>query len=241
MSPLTPEALYLQLGSLVAEMPDLAHGPITPEINRWLGRAAGLVELTGDLANAINLKVASQNLQSTLRETNAQAIAAIVYQALAKAEINAPSALHGTFIAAGNTFDALAAVERVLSQANADVLMVDPYADVKALTDYALLAPAKVSVRLLARADRESLLKPAADRWVQQHKKDRPLAVRLASAKSLHDRLIVVDRKTTWVLGQSFNKMAERAHTSLVRMPPEAGALKIDAYEAIWASATELS
>ena len=48
---LTPEALYFQLGSLVDEMPDLANGPITPEMNRWLGRAAALVETMGDQAS----------------------------------------------------------------------------------------------------------------------------------------------------------------------------------------------
>jgi hypothetical protein len=36
---ITPEQLYLQLGKLVAEMPDLATGPITPEVNKcWAVR-----------------------------------------------------------------------------------------------------------------------------------------------------------------------------------------------------------
>jgi hypothetical protein len=237
----TPEALYLQLGSLVAEMPDLAHGPITPEMNRWLGRAALLVQLARcDTGSVVALRVASQNLNGSLRQGNAQTIAVIVNQALAKAELLAPAASQGSFIAAGNTFDAFAMVGKALSEAKADVLMVDPYADATALTDYAMLAPETVSVRLLARADRKSLLKPAADRWVQQFK-DRPLTVRLAPAKTLHDRLILVDGKTAWVLGQSFNKLAERAHTSLVRMPPEAASEKIEAYEAMWASAEPLS
>jgi hypothetical protein len=30
---LTPEELYFELGRLMAEMPELATGPITPEIN----------------------------------------------------------------------------------------------------------------------------------------------------------------------------------------------------------------
>jgi hypothetical protein len=51
----SPEALYLQLGNLVAEMPDLANGPITPEMNRWLGRAAALVELAPCKAKQISL------------------------------------------------------------------------------------------------------------------------------------------------------------------------------------------
>jgi hypothetical protein len=239
---LTPEALYLQLGSLVATMPDLAHGPITPEKNRWLGRATALVELTGDTVSAATLKVNSQHLAGPLREINAQGIMAIVHQALAKAELNAPAASQGAFIAAGSTFDAFAAVGKALDEAKTDVLMVDPYADGKVLTDYAVLAPDTVSVRLLTgKETHKSTLKPAAERWAQQLGSARPLEVRLIASKPLHDRLILVDGKTAWTLGQSFNKLAERAHTSLVRLPQEAGAEKIAAYEAMWASATKLA
>lgn len=54
--PLTPEALYLQLGSLVAEMPDLENGPITQEMNRWLGRAGALVKEAKFHAGAVTLE-----------------------------------------------------------------------------------------------------------------------------------------------------------------------------------------
>jgi hypothetical protein len=163
---LTPEALYLQLGSLVAQMPDLANGPITPEMNQWLGRAAALIEEAGDQASATRLQNCAQFLDSINRALNAQAIAAIVHHALAKAELKAPAAVQGTFIAAGQ-----------LGTAKTDVLMVDPYADEKALTDYAVLAPDQVSVRLLAdQADYKKSLKPAAERWVQQFGQTRPLS-----------------------------------------------------------------
>ena len=238
---LTPEALYLQLGNLVAEMPDLANGPITREVNQWLGRAAALVEEGGDPTSAMRLQNCSEFLNTLNRASNAQAIAAIVHQALAKAELKAPAAVQGTFIATGHFFDAFAAVGRVLGTANTDVLMVDPYADEKALTDFAVLAPDHVSVRLLAdQADYKKSLKPAAQRWVQQFGSTRPLAVRLAAAKTLHDRLILVDGKTAWVLGQSFKDMATRSHTSLVQMDPESGTLKIAAYEMTWNAATPL-
>ena len=238
MPPLTPEAIYLQLGALVAEMPDLAHGPITPDMNRWLGQAALLVELANcDIATVITLKVAAQKLQSVLREQNAQTIAVIVHQALAKAELSAPAASQGAFITAGSTFDAISVIGKALSEAKADVLMVDPYADHKVLEAYAILAEEGVLVRLLAKSGRVNLLKPAAEAWVKQFGQTRPLAVRLVPAQRLHDRLIVVDGKTVWTLGQSFNELAERAHTTLVRVPQEIGAEKIAAYDAMWALA----
>ena len=39
----TPEMLYFQLGSLAAETPELATGPITREQKEWIERAAALV------------------------------------------------------------------------------------------------------------------------------------------------------------------------------------------------------
>ena len=243
---LTPEALYLQLGSLVAEMPDLANGPITPEMNRWLGRATTLAEMVlsaaGDMADVAILRVAANGLGGAARDFNAQTITAIIHRALARAELNAPATSQGVFIAAGSTFDAFAAVGKALGEAKTDVLMVDPYADEKVLTDYAVLAPDTVSLRLLTGKETyKSTLKPAAERWLQQFGLARPLEVRLVPAKTLHDRLILVDGKTAWTLGQSFNKLAERAHTSLVRLPPEAGAEKIAAYEAMWVAAEKLA
>ena len=93
-------------------------------------------------------------------------------------------------------------------------------------------------MRVLAEATHSKSLKPAAEHWRQQMKQ--PLEVRLGTPRSLHDRLILIDGKTAFVLGQSFKDLATRAHTSLVRMPPDAASLKIDAYELMWSSATSL-
>jgi hypothetical protein len=237
---LTPEVLYLQLGSLVAEMPDLANGPITPDLNRWLGRAITLVEATGD--ETATLKTAVQFLAiPSMRQFNAQAIAANVFAALAKAELKAPAAVQGTFIVAGHVFDAFAAVSRVLGTAKADVLMVDPYADEKVLTDYAVLAPEQVNVRLLTdQASYKKTLKPATGHWAQQFGSTRPLSVRLAAPRTLHDRAILVDRSTAWTLGQSFKDLVTRSHTTLVRLDPEPYTLKIAAYEQMWSAAPPL-
>ena len=153
-------------------------------------------------------------------------------------ELHAPAELQGAFIAAGHAFDTFAAVGKALGTATADVFIVDPYADAKVLTDYAVLAPETVSVRVLAEATHSRSLKPAAQHWPQQMKQ--PLDVRIGAPRSLHDRLILIDGKTAFVLGQSFKDLATRAHTSLVRMPPEAGKLKIEAYELMWSSATPL-
>ena len=239
---LTPEQLYLQLGSSVAEMPDLASGPITPEMNLWLGRAAALVEATGDTFGKIALTNAAQSLAiAPARGHNSQTIAAVVYQAFAKAELAAPAALQGTFIIAGHTFDAYAAVSKVLGTATTDLLMIDPYADAKIL-QYAVSAPEQVSVRILAdQAHRYwRSLRPAAEHGP---KSSAQLALCRAAAapKTLHDRSILVDRATAWAVGQSFKDLAARSHMTLVRQQdPEATALSVAAFETMWNAATPL-
>ena len=145
------ESLYLQLGQLVAEMPNLGgSAPITADINRWLGRAAMLVRETGNITDVAGLSVASDNLNSPLRDRNTQQIAAIVYRALAHAEADAPAAARGSYVGIGATFDALKAIGQVLAQARGDVLVVDAYMDVKTLTDFAPMAAEGVRVRLLS-------------------------------------------------------------------------------------------
>ena len=152
-----------------------------------------------------------------------------------------PIASDGAFIGAGNVLDAFAAIGSVLESAKTDVLIVDPYMDEKALTEFAHLVPAGISIRLLADAqNHKPTLAPAAKRWVAQYGRARPLEVRLSPARSLHDRLVVVDGKEVWVLTQSLNAFAARAPASIVRVDAETGGLKIAAYQGLWQGAQSI-
>ncbi|AIV49889.1 hypothetical protein X899_2456 [Burkholderia pseudomallei TSV 25] len=239
---LDPESLYVQLGRLVETTPDLTRpGPISAETNQWLGRAAALVEASGDLGDLVTLKVAAQNLDSVLREPNAQTIVAIVHRALARAELKAPAASQGAFIPVGESFSAFAAVSKILTAAHLGVLIVDPYADAKVLTDFAVLAPEGVPVRVLSDAgSAKASLKPAAESWLKQYGTTRPLEIRLSPARSLHDRLITIDEIQVWTLTQSLKDFAARSPASIVRVDSETAGLKIEAYAVLWRDAAAL-
>lgn len=236
-----PTALYQQLGELVSTMPDLANAWTSPEARRWLGRASALVEAGGALTDTIAFTVASDGLGSALHVRNVQTIVAALYRALGRAEMAAPASIQGAFIPVGQAFTAMSAVAKVLGQAASTVLMVDPYADANLLTDFAVLAPERVRVMILAdKADHKPALKAATAKWVQQFGQTRPIVVRLAPSKTLHDRLIVVDGRDAWSVGQSFNALGKRAPTSLVHADPETAKLKIQAYDSIWAGAEKI-
>jgi hypothetical protein len=227
-------------------MPDFDQNtPANPAIISWLAKAVALVEQVGVVADIqdVNDLRAVQNHFGTeyASEFDRPQTVAIIHRALARAEIAAPANVQGAFIAAGSTLDAYAMVGKVLGTATTDLLMVDPYADEKILIDYARLAADPVTIRVLAgAANHKPTLQSAARRWPTQYPSTRPLEVRLAPDSQLHDRIIIVDGKTAWTLGQSFNALATRAHTSIAQSPPEVGSLKIPAYEAVWNAASPL-
>ena len=151
-----PESLYRQLGQLVASIPDLNGGDwATPEGRIWLGRAGALVAAAGNLADGVTFNVACNSLGGALHTENAQSIVSIVYRTLAVAELAAPAALRGQFIAAGDTLSAFDVVSKVFARARRDLLLVDVYADQTIITDFAVTAPDGVHVRILG-ADKKA-------------------------------------------------------------------------------------
>ena len=242
--PLDPEALYVQLGRLVEAMPDLSHHNQSQELNMWLGRAFALVEQTKDGPDIGAFRAATGSLFDqtyAIRDKARTTIKDVLYRRLCVAELNAPVSAQGAFIPAGNAFDAMAAVGKVLKPATKDVLIVDPYMDEKALTDFASLAAETCHIRLLAdQNSRKLTLKPAVERWLAQYTTVRPLQALLAAPRVLHDRLIIVDNLTAWVLTQSLNAFATRSPASIVRVDAETAKLKVDAYQDIWNAATPI-
>jgi hypothetical protein len=239
---LTPETLYFQLGRLIAEMPELASGPITSEVQRWLASADALAKSSGSLTEALQLTVACENLDGPLRARNAETITNILHRMFVKAEVNAPREVRGSVLLIGGNLDAYRAMRRLLATATSDALLVEPDAAGKILADYAILAPERVTVRLLAdEAQYRPSLMGGIHRWQQRFGDTRNLMVRVTSANTLYERLILLDGGRAWVLGAPFSHLTKRTHTTLVRMRPEEEARKIAVYVEIWEEAEPLS
>lgn len=241
--PMEPDRLYHELGYLIAEMPDMntTHWQ-TAEGQRWLGRATALLEQSGNTLDVVTFNVAVENLHSrAMYHTHVQQMTAVLYRSLARAELQASPSVRGAFIPVGEAFSAFTALSKILTEARVSVMFVDPYADANLLSDFAVLVPEGVTTMILADANgRKAALAPAVRHWVQQYGSARPLEARLAPDRSLHDRLIIIDERESWSLGQSFNALAARAPTSLLRADPETAQLKIQAHTQIWQAATPI-
>lgn len=232
---MTPEELYIAIGRTIEEQPNPEN---MNEILRWLGRARALVDQISKLDAAEITAATSVRVHGDPWFVITTANAAL-YRALAVAELNAPVSTQGSFIPAGNALDAMAAVGKVLQAATKSVLLVDPYMDQKALTDYAPLAPEGVEVFLMSDAATvKPTFSPAVARFKQQFGAKRPLEARLAAPRILHDRLVIIDQATAFTVTQSFNALADRSPASIVRTDPETAVLKVDAYGSLWAAAT---
>lgn len=228
---MTYEELYIALGRVIEEQPDLAD---MPALLRWLGRATALVEFNSK-AEAQEIKAAtSVRIHNDPYSVQMLANAAL-YRALAIAELSAPVSSQGSFIAAGNALDAMAAVGKVLQSATESAMLIDPYMDEKALTDFSPLAKEGVEILLMAdEATAKPTLAPAVARFTSQFAAKRPLKARLAAGRTLHDRLIIVDKTTVFTVTQSFNALASRSPASIVRVDAETANLKVSAYTALW-------
>ena len=220
-------------------MPDFnGYGPLTKDHLTWIGRVHALVQQSGDNLALAEFSLASKNIQGALRHDAINQITLILYKLLGAAELQAPPSARGTFIPVGSSFDAFAAVSKVLQTATKDAFIVDPYMDETILTDFAGSLPAGLSLRLLAdQSAAKPSLTTAAQRWAQQYGNNKPLAVRLSNPRLLHDRAIFIDGVTAWILTQSLKDFAKRSPAEIVRADDTA-AMKIAAYEFIWSNST---
>jgi len=102
------------------------------------------------------------------------------------AEVASPTAVRGSFIHAGNVFDAMTVLGKAFRTATKDVLVIDPYMDDKALSDFLLTAPEGVPIRLLSdqAAHLKATLRPASQHWQRQYAAKRPLSIRMTTPRA---------------------------------------------------------
>lgn len=230
------EALYHELGHLIASMPNLLESPISPETNAWLGRAIATTERVDSVEGAM-LSIVAQGLggSSLLAPGKVQRIATILNAAMARVEQKMPLAQRGGFIAAGSPMGAFLAVSTTAKAANSDLLFVDAFADEVLLSDFAVTAKEGVAIRILCgQSKRKPSLKPAAERWLQEYGTSRPLSIHLVDDVTLHDRLMILDGTSAYAIGQSFNGLGKTSPTSIIQMPTEIAVQKVEAYDALW-------
>ena len=228
--------LYRQLGRLIETMPVFQYGEdLGPNEFRWMARSQAILEDVGDILDRTDFRVAQSSLNTQLgHERAVQSMIMALYRAMARLERELPEGARGSFIPVGNSFDAFTAFKRIVDGAKHDLFVVDPYMDETILTDFVSLVPTGITIRLLADSfGSKPPLAVAARKWIDQFGQARPLELRLAAERTLHDRAIFIDRATAWTVTQSLKDFAKRSPGEFINAADTAR-LKIAAYEQIW-------
>lgn len=240
---LDPQTLYTLIGRLIeATPPDLGVYEKGGEMHvlEWLGKAEAYVKATGDLSLLMALQMELKRIHTGEAPWAAREIRGLLFRALALNELAAPPAVAGAFIPVDSGFDAFAAITKVLKRAKFDILIVDPYMNETVLTEFGTTIPERIGIRLLTtKIPQNAAVEPAARNWLKQFD-TRPLELRWAPKRSLHDRVLLIDKAEAWTLTQSLKDFAARSPGEIIRTDHSAN-MKVDAYEEIWADAEPMS
>jgi len=227
--------LLAELRALAAGPPDFAgYVPTSRAHLEWLGKTYAL-RLRWDKYEAMSFKTACDLLPLQLtRDAHIGTIHNVLHRAIADLELKV-GALPAQAFGPGAVYDFMKALRDLLASATTSLFVIDPYLDEQVFDTYlSTLSPA-VSARLLARDSAKSLRASVAAFVVQKR-----MSVEIRTSQATHDRVIFLDDRSCWVLGQSLKDAAKSKPTYLAPLPNDVAQLKKADYERIWASAIPL-
>jgi hypothetical protein len=227
--------LLSELRALSATVPSFTgYSPTSRPHVEWLAKAHALVQRWNP-SEAIGVQLASDMMPADLlRDSNLAKVFNTIHRAIADLEIQVGSIPGGAF-GPGAVYDMLRALRDLLASAKTDVFVIDPYMDAEVFDGYISAIGRSVATRLLLTKFANSV-KPAMAAYLKQY------AVRLESRSSprLHDRVVFIDKRSCYVLGQSIKDAARTRATYLAPLPAEIASLKLGIYEELWSTSTPL-
>lgn len=238
---MSPLELYHYVAQLLETMPAYVDGqPEGREHQVWQAKALAALELDGiaSMRDASEFRHYMETARRGFRTKSGDRLRQSLSNLLARCELRLPPEQRGAFIEVGDNFAAFATLAAVISEAKNDLFVVDPYLSHDAINRFIVAAPQGIAIRLLRDGEgRQQPLTPALvaamDAWNTQYA-DRPLEIRSAPARSLHDRAIFIDRASAFTVTQSLKDIAARSPALVHRVAPELVGEKIAAYEQIW-------
>lgn len=135
-------------------------------------------------------------------------------------------------IEAGNTYQYFEEIRRLIELSTSELFFIDPYINANFVSKYLTHVKEGVKIRILTK-EYISTLTPAIKAFIDQYN----IGVEVRSAKELHDRYLITDRKNCYQSGASFKDGAKNAPTTLVEIHDVFPAV-LASYELIWNEAS---
>lgn len=227
-----PVALLAELRALADHVPDFADFTSTSRVHHeWLGKVHALI-LQWNQYEARSVSTETRCVPLNLfRDISVSNIISILYRAIADLELRLPAQPDQVF-GPGAVYDFLKTLRDLLASATQSIFIVDPYLDEQIFDAYLATVSQGVTVRLLAHKG-TAALKPAVAAFIAQNR----MAVEARSSASIHDRIVILDDRSCWVLGSSINNAAKSKPTYLAPLDASTTQLKKVVYEQIWTAA----
>ena len=245
---MSPEELHHLYTEAIRTMPPFEKTENFQHLSReqvaWQAKTLALLEIQNNLADVIEFKSAiDRSGMPVARPAAALTFFRLLTTAVTRTELKMPPGARGAFVPLGDQFDALRAITDVMQAAERDLLIVDPYADDSVLLRYARTANEGVRIRILRDAKYQEIgdrLQTAKQAWAAQFGDSRPLEIRSAPSKTLHDRFIAQDSVRIFLISQSLKDIALRSPATIQKADDGITTEKIEAYEAMWQAAQVL-
>lgn len=233
---LLPQKLTMNSAVLLAELqlmanniPDFqAFTSTSRQHFEWLGKTHALLARWNSLEAGSFSQLSSFLGMPQTREGNLMKLMGILHRALADLQLDTPSKPDHAF-GPGAVYDFFKALKDLLSTATKTVMVVDPYLDDQVFDTYVSGINPTVSVKLLTTKVGEQF-RPALEKYRAQHVQD----IQARKTKDIHDRVVMMDGNSCWVLGQSINNAAKSKPTYIAPLSADTAGLKIRIYQGIW-------
>jgi hypothetical protein len=238
----SPLQLLSLLQDAIRDAPALEYQvPLTETDRKWLGRVDATLDASGHVNASVNFRSARNQLDSY--QHSRDAVLMPLYDVYSRMELLVPESMQGAFIPPGDTWNGYAAIVKLLQTECDDILIVDPYLNADIYQYFAPHSSAKNGLRCLAvqqQTYHQGLLASASKWAIDNISKSHHVEVRYAKTGTLHDRLIFIDGKATWLISQSIKDIAKKSAASVTRIDAELGEMKWLHYQQLWALGTAL-
>jgi hypothetical protein len=224
----------LALERLVSTWPRV-DGPSDPKWQAWLGDVrAHLSQVQPEvlarfdhLSRLMMLQLSTYTLEPIWNEMLATVRAAIAQAKVGQKDLS--DKLYGP----GEFAELARDLVKIVAAAQSSLFIVEPYASAKLFTEPLGEADPAVDVRLLTKKAPLDLSQASVDFAAKRQGR-----LELRRTSDIHDRVIFVDDRDCWVLGQSMKNAATSMPTYLLPVVAVNGMVNL--YEKLWAAAVPL-
>jgi hypothetical protein len=231
--------ILLKLSELMESAPDLSSKPssgASPQ-RQWVAEVGALINRISS-EKKINFNTAKSMLGHYWNHAidQVQGLALDVIEELKlELELSGRSEV-GSAYAPGDIYKFFADLKSIISGAQSEILIVDPYFDGDAFNNYVADVDSSINVRIFANKHAQEV-----KTYIDKHQAQFSSSIEIKKNKKLHDRLVITDRTDCWITGGSINHAGNKSPSYLIPVGSELAKDKLEIYEEIWNSSQEIA